>query len=85
MFDYLVYIREKNFPHIWCSGCGVGTVFGAVLTAIRKSGLPLDDIAMVSGIGCTGRMAGCPFTILTLAWAPAKSLKARSGRCKNGG
>jgi 2-oxoglutarate ferredoxin oxidoreductase subunit beta len=29
-----------------------------VLTAIQKSGFPLDDVAMVSGIGCTGRMAG---------------------------
>ena len=29
-----------------------------VLAAIQKSGFPLDDVAMVSGIGCTGRMAG---------------------------
>ncbi|MFH0915378.1 MAG: thiamine pyrophosphate-dependent enzyme [bacterium] len=51
-------LRTDRIPHIWCSGCGIGTVFGCVLSAIRKSGLPLDDIAMVSGIGCTGRMAG---------------------------
>lgn len=51
-------LRMDRIPHIWCSGCGIGTVFGCVLSAIKKSGRPLDDVAMVSGIGCTGRMAG---------------------------
>lgn len=51
-------LRPDRIPHIWCSGCGIGTIFGCVLTAIQKSGLPLNDVAMVSGIGCTGRMAG---------------------------
>ncbi|GAB4342995.1 MAG: 2-oxoacid:ferredoxin oxidoreductase subunit beta [Candidatus Abyssubacteria bacterium] len=51
-------LRTDRIPHIWCQGCGIGTVFGCVLAAIKKSGHPLDDIAMVSGIGCTGRMAG---------------------------
>ncbi len=51
-------LRSERIPHIWCSGCGIGTVFSCVLAAIRKTGLPLDDVAMVSGIGCTGRMAG---------------------------
>jgi len=45
-------------PHIWCPGCGIGTVFSCVISAIQQSGLPWDDVAMVSGIGCTGRMAG---------------------------
>ena len=51
-------LRTDRFPHIWCSGCGIGTVFSCVIAAIQKSGRPLDDVAMVSGIGCTGRMAG---------------------------
>ncbi len=51
-------LRTDRIPHIWCTGCGIGTVFGCVLSAIKKSGFPLDDVAMVSGIGCTGRMAG---------------------------
>jgi 2-oxoglutarate ferredoxin oxidoreductase subunit beta len=51
-------LRTDRIPHIWCQGCGIGTVFSCVLAAIRKSGLPLNDVAMVSGIGCTGRMAG---------------------------
>jgi 2-oxoglutarate ferredoxin oxidoreductase subunit beta len=51
-------LRSDRLPHIWCSGCGIGTVFGCLLTAIDKSGLPYDDVAIVSGIGCSGRMAG---------------------------
>lgn len=51
-------LRTERIPHIWCSGCGIGIVFGSLIAAIQKSGLPHDDVAVVSGIGCTGRMAG---------------------------
>ena len=51
-------LRTDRIPHIWCSGCGIGIVFSSLITALVKSGLPLDDVAVVSGIGCTGRMAG---------------------------
>ena len=51
-------IRSERLPHIWCAGCGIGTVFGAVMAAIQKSGYDLDKTAIVSGIGCTARMAG---------------------------
>ncbi len=54
--EYL--LRTDRLPHIWCPGCGIGTVFGSVLQAIQKSGYDPDTIAVVSGIGCTGRMAG---------------------------
>ena len=51
-------LRTDRIPHIWCTGCGIGTVFSCILSAIQKSDYPLNNIAMVSGIGCTGRMAG---------------------------
>ena len=51
-------IRTERLPHIWCAGCGIGTVFGSVMAAIQKSGYDLDKTAIVSGIGCTARMAG---------------------------
>ncbi len=51
-------LRTDRIPHIWCSGCGIGTVFSCVISAIKKSNYAHDNIAMVSGIGCTGRMAG---------------------------
>jgi 2-oxoglutarate/2-oxoacid ferredoxin oxidoreductase subunit beta len=51
------YLRQtKKFPNVWCSGCGIGIVMGALIRAIDRSGLQKDDVAVVSGIGCTGRM-----------------------------
>jgi 2-oxoglutarate ferredoxin oxidoreductase subunit beta len=47
-----------RIPHIWCPGCGTGTVFTACLTAIQQTKIPYDQFAMVSGIGCSGRGAG---------------------------
>ncbi len=51
-------IRTDRIPHIWCSGCGTGTVFSSCLTALKSSGLELQKVTMVSGIGCSGRAAG---------------------------
>jgi 2-oxoglutarate ferredoxin oxidoreductase subunit beta len=51
-------LRSERLPHIWCSGCGIGTVFSSVMAAVQKSGYDPDKIAVVSGIGCTARMAG---------------------------
>ncbi|MBN1383152.1 MAG: 2-oxoacid:ferredoxin oxidoreductase subunit beta [Deltaproteobacteria bacterium] len=51
-------LRVDRLPHIWCPGCGIGSVFSTVMAAIQKSEEDLDQIAMVSGIGCTGRIAG---------------------------
>ncbi len=50
------YLRhDKKFPHMWCPGCGNGTILHAMLIAIDNIGLSKDEIAMVSGIGCSGR------------------------------
>ena len=51
-------VRMERIPHIWCSGCGIGSVFTSTLTAIKESGVPYNQFAMVSGIGCSGRGAG---------------------------
>ncbi len=51
------YLRTtKKFPNIWCSGCGIGIVMGALIRAIDRMGLDKNKIALVSGIGCSGRM-----------------------------
>jgi len=51
------YLRQtKKFPNIWCSGCGIGIVMGSLIRAIDRMELDKDDVAVVSGIGCTGRM-----------------------------
>lgn len=51
------YLRHaKKFPHVWCPGCGNGIVLGALIRAIDRTGYSKDDIVLVSGIGCAGRM-----------------------------
>jgi len=51
------YLRsKKKFPHVWCPGCGIGIVMGSIIRAIDSLDWELDDILMVSGIGCTSRM-----------------------------
>jgi len=52
------YFREERMPHMWCPGCGIGTAVNAFLNALDKSGIEKNNVAMVSGIGCTGRVAG---------------------------
>ena len=52
------YLRMDRMPHIWCPGCGIGTTVNCFVRALQTSGLDLDKVAVVSGIGCTGRVAG---------------------------
>ena len=55
--DEYRYLRHrKRFPHVWCSGCGIGIVLGSIIRAIDSLKWELNDILMVSGIGCTSRM-----------------------------
>jgi 2-oxoglutarate ferredoxin oxidoreductase subunit beta len=56
--DYLPLLRKDKFPHIWCEGCGDGIALKAILRAIQNMGLNQNDIAMVSGIGCSSRTPG---------------------------
>jgi 2-oxoglutarate ferredoxin oxidoreductase subunit beta len=51
------YLRpSKKLPTVWCAGCGLGIIMSAMIRAIVRVELPKDDVAVVSGIGCTGRM-----------------------------
>jgi len=53
----LEYLRPwKKFPNVWCPGCGNGIVMSAYIRAIDKLGWSKDEVAMVSGIGCTSRL-----------------------------
>ncbi|MCK5722519.1 MAG: 2-oxoacid:ferredoxin oxidoreductase subunit beta, partial [Gammaproteobacteria bacterium] len=51
-------LREARMPHIWCPGCGIGSAVSAAITTLKKMGTDYDRLAIVSGIGCTGRVAG---------------------------
>ncbi len=52
------FIRMDRMPHIWCPTCGIGTVVKCYASALENLKLDLDKVAIVSGIGCTGRVAG---------------------------
>lgn len=52
------FLRMDRIPHIWCPGCGIGTTVNCFTRALVDSKVNLDKLAIVSGIGCTGRVAG---------------------------
>jgi 2-oxoglutarate ferredoxin oxidoreductase subunit beta len=58
MSEFLSYFRKERLPHIWCPGCGHGTVTGALVRAIDRMGLDKNKICLVSGIGCSSRAVG---------------------------
>lgn len=51
-------LRTDRIPHIFCQGCGIGVTINAFVNALRRAECNLDKVAIVSGIGCTGRVAG---------------------------
>ncbi len=55
-------LRGERLPHIWCQGCGLGTSLTTFIRALqwleKNKEWDLDKVAVVSGIGCTGRIAG---------------------------
>ena len=52
------FLRTDRMPHIWCPGCGIGTTVNCFSRALLDSKIDLDHLSIVSGIGCTGRVAG---------------------------
>ncbi len=64
-FYFLSYLRTKRFPHMWCPGCGIGIVMGSIVRAVYNLQLNKNEVTMVSGIGCSGRISGyCDFNTL---------------------
>ncbi len=51
-------LRMDRIPHIWCPTCGIGTVVKCFVTALEQTGVDLNKVSIVSGIGCTGRVGG---------------------------
>ena len=52
------WLRKGRMPHIWCPGCGLGSATSYFIEAVEKAKIPPEKLAVVSGIGCTGRVAG---------------------------
>ncbi len=56
--DYSKYLRLEYIPHIWCPGCGHGSIMKSIIRAVDALGLDKDKTALVSGIGCSSRIVG---------------------------
>ncbi|MBO1510332.1 2-oxoacid:ferredoxin oxidoreductase subunit beta [Metabacillus bambusae] len=49
---------RNNVKPNWCPGCGDFSVQAAIQRAAANVGLQPDNLAVVSGIGCSGRISG---------------------------
>ena len=56
-FNYDEYLRVDKLPTLWCWGCGDGVILKAIVRAIHSVGWDMNDVCLVSGIGCSGRMS----------------------------
>ena len=70
-FDIKDYLRLEQFPHFLCPGCGHGIALRALLWAIHEQGIAKDRLAVVTGIGCSGRLS---------AYIDANTLHVTHGR-----
>jgi len=52
------YLRRRMIPHIWCEGCGNGTILNCFIMALNELKLDPNEVVVVSGIGCIGRISG---------------------------
>ena len=52
------WYRQDRLPHIYCAGCGNGTIINCTLAAIDQMGWKKDETIFVSGIGCSSRAPG---------------------------
>lgn len=56
-FNYDEYLRTNKMPTLWCWGCGDGVILKSVIRAIHELGWNMNDVCVVSGIGCSGRFS----------------------------
>jgi 2-oxoglutarate ferredoxin oxidoreductase subunit beta len=47
---------KSDVKPIWCPGCGVFSVLAAITRALAAMNLPPEEVAVVSGIGCSSRI-----------------------------
>ena len=56
-----IQIKPKDYKSaikpIWCPGCGDFAVLNAITKALAFLELPKEDVALISGIGCSSRIA----------------------------
>jgi 2-oxoglutarate ferredoxin oxidoreductase subunit beta len=48
---------KSDIKPVWCPGCGDFAVLNAITKALAFLGLPREDVALITGIGCSSRIA----------------------------
>jgi len=48
---------KSGLKPVWCPGCGDFAVLNAITKALAFAGLPREEVALISGIGCSSRIA----------------------------
>jgi 2-oxoglutarate ferredoxin oxidoreductase subunit beta len=52
------YLRTDRLPNIFCAGCGNGIVMNTFFNGMELAEIDFDNLALVSGIGCSSRVPG---------------------------
>ncbi len=52
------WLRQDRLPHIYCAGCGNGTIINCALQAVEGLAWDRESTVFVSGIGCSSRAPG---------------------------
>ncbi|CCQ74839.1 2-oxoacid:ferredoxin oxidoreductase subunit beta [Magnetospira sp. QH-2] len=47
---------KSEYKPVWCPGCGDFSVLSAFTKALAEWGRPKEDVAIISGIGCSSRI-----------------------------
>ncbi len=47
---------KSTYKPVWCPGCGDFSVLSAITKALAELGRPRDEVAIISGIGCSSRI-----------------------------
>lgn len=56
--EFFDIFRKDRWPHMFCPGCGIGTIMNLYYRAHDQIDLALDDCVYVAGIGCSSRIIG---------------------------
>ncbi|MBL7046287.1 MAG: 2-oxoacid:ferredoxin oxidoreductase subunit beta [Candidatus Marinimicrobia bacterium] len=75
----LHYLRREVLPTAFCSGCGCGTVLGAFAQAMDELGLAPQEVALVTGIGCSSWIPSPYFKADTLHTTHGRPLAFATG------
>jgi 2-oxoglutarate ferredoxin oxidoreductase subunit beta len=55
---FMKYLRTDRLPNIFCAGCGNGIIMNTFFNGMELADLDFDNLALVSGIGCSSRVPG---------------------------